>query len=84
MPSPIVKRSKTGAKKQSVEINSVGAWYRQGLFKTDQEAQGAFRLARAQYQDGLGEHSCHEWMGLTEPEFNAWMSDDTLPNRGRR
>lgn len=61
------------------QVSPVAYWYKNGHFKNDDEARGAFRLAYQQGMDGMGK-SIQEWMGLSEKEFNAWMSNDSLPN----
>lgn len=60
------------------QIIPVAYWYREGHFKNDDEARGAFRLAYLQGLDGAGK-SIHEWMGLMDEEYNQWMRDDSLP-----
>lgn len=62
------------------EVSSVAFWYRAGHFKSDEEAQGAFRLANQQGLDGMGA-SVREWMGLTPDEYSAWYSKDILPSK---
>jgi hypothetical protein len=56
----------------------VSYWYRGGHFRNQDEAIGAFKLAYQQGLDGMGP-SIQQWMGLTGPEFDAWMRDDALP-----
>lgn len=66
------------------QVSPVAYWYRQGHFATDDEARGAFKLAYQQGMDGMGLSVAH-WMGLTEPEYDAWIRDDALPEtRGKR
>lgn len=60
------------------QVSPVAWWYRNGHFRNDEEAQGAFKLAHQQGLDGMGS-SIHEWMGLTPEEYAAWYRDDTLP-----
>ena len=62
------------------EVSSVAFWYKAGHFKSDEEAQGAFKLAHQQGLDGMGA-SVREWMGLTPDEYGAWYSKDILPNK---
>ena len=65
------------------QVSPAMYWYQHGHFKNDDEARGAFRLAYQQGMDGMGA-SVHEWMGLTEDQYDAWMRDETLPTqRGR-
>ncbi len=64
------------------QVCPVADWYRNGYFKNEEEARGAFILANQQGLDGMGE-SISKWMGLSDAEFNSWMKDDSLP-RGRR
>lgn len=63
-------------------VTSVGQWYKLGHFESDEEAQGAFKLAYQQALDGMGK-SIRQWMGLTEEEFNNWYRNDALPARSR-
>lgn len=60
------------------DVSSVTWWYRQGHFKSDEAAAGAFELAYQQAMDGMGK-SVAEWMGMTEAEYNEWMRHKTLP-----
>ena len=60
------------------QVSTAMYWYKGGQFRSEEEARGAFRLAYQQGMDGMGV-SVRDWMGLTEPQFNAWMSADTLP-----
>jgi hypothetical protein len=60
------------------DVTSVASWYRAGHFKSTEAAAGAFELAYQQAMDGMGK-SIAAWMGLTEPEFDAWMRHKTLP-----
>ena len=77
-------------KKQSVDVGSgfhqvcpVAYWYRDGHFKNEDEAMGAFTLAYQQGLDGMGK-SISKWMGLSKTDFNSWMKDGSLPRRQRR
>lgn len=60
------------------EVSPVAYWHRNGHFKNEDEARGAFRLAYQQGLDGMGT-SIQGWMGLTEDEFDAWMRTGALP-----
>lgn len=62
-------------------VNTVTEWLRSGLFRNEDEARGAFRLARQQYLDGMGGDT--NWMGMTSAEFDAWMKHGTLPSGGK-
>lgn len=53
-------------------------WYRHGHFRNEEEARGAFELAYQQAMDGMGT-SPHEWMGMTEAEYNQWRMNGKLP-----
>ena len=64
------------------QVSPVSYWYKQGHFKNDEEAQGAFTLAYQQGLDGMGK-SIEEWMGLSSKEFNAWMRNRELPRKSR-
>lgn len=72
--------------KQGIDISgwggvmTVASWYKQGHFKNEDEARGAFRLAYQQGLDGMGK-SIREWMGLTEEEYLSWMKDDSIPTK---
>jgi hypothetical protein len=65
------------------QVSPVSYWYKNGHFKNEDEARGAFRLAYQQGMDGMGE-SVAKWMGLTEEEFSLWMSHDGIPKRALR
>ena len=65
------------------QVSPATYWYRNGYFKNEDEARGAFRLAYQQGLDGMG-NSIQEWMGLTDKEFDAWMQDDSLPSKKAR
>jgi hypothetical protein len=54
-------------------------WLKNGLFKDECEARGAFRLAHQQALDGMGT-SIPEWMGLTAEQFDNWIKDGSLPS----
>ena len=61
-------------------VSTVAYWYKHGHFTSEEEAQGAFKLAYQQGLDGMGK-SIQEWMGLTDTEFDAWMRYDSLPTK---
>jgi len=65
------------------QVSSAAHWYKQGHFKNDDEARGAFRLAYQQGLDGMGT-SISDWMGLTAEEYDAWMREDALPKNRKR
>lgn len=65
----------------TTQISPVMYWYKNNMFKNEDEARGAFRLAYQQALDGLGA-SVAGWMGLTPEQFSAWMRDDSLPRLG--
>jgi hypothetical protein len=65
------------------DVTSVGVWYREGHFETEEEARGAFKLAYQQGLDGMGK-SIAAWMGLTDQEYDAWMREDALPPKKKR
>lgn len=60
------------------DVGSVTWWYRQGHFKSNEAAAGAFELAYQQGMDGMGK-SVAAWMGMTEAEFDEWMRNNVLP-----
>jgi len=60
------------------QVTTVAQWYRTGLFNSEEEARGAFRLAHQQGLDGMGT-GVSAWMGLNEQEYDSWMRDDSLP-----
>lgn len=60
-------------------VSPVAYWYKHGHFDSEAEARGAFKLAYQQAMDGMGK-SIHEWMGLTEAQYDAWMRDGALPD----
>ncbi|KAL0630591.1 hypothetical protein Q9L58_010566 [Maublancomyces gigas] len=62
------------------DVTSVTSWYRAGHFNTAEATAGAFELAYQQAMDGMGK-SIQDWMGMTEPEFNEWMRNKTLPSK---
>jgi transcriptional regulator with XRE-family HTH domain len=64
------------------QVSSVMYWYKDGHFKTEDEARGAFMLAYQQGLDGMGK-SIRQWMGLTTEQYDAWLRDDSLPPRQR-
>ncbi len=71
--------------KQNIEIGGWGVstakfWQKNGHFKNEDEARGAFRLAYQQGLDGMGK-SIAEWMGLTSEEFDLWMKRESVPKR---
>ena len=57
-------------------------WQKNGHFKNEVEARGAFRLAYLQGLDGMGK-SIGDWMGLTKEEFELWMKNASIPKRKR-
>ncbi|MDO8989888.1 MAG: hypothetical protein Q7U91_09665 [Sideroxyarcus sp.] len=73
------KRSGNDVGPKMSQVSPVAYWYKNGHFRNEDEAKGAFRLAYQQGMDGLGK-SIQEWMGLTDKEFDAWMRNDSLPN----
>lgn len=62
------------------DVSPVAYWYNSGYFLNDDEARGAFKLAKQQGLDGMG-MSVREWMGLTEAEYDAWMKSEALPRK---
>ena len=60
------------------QVSTAMYWYKNAQFQSDEEARGAFRLAYQQGMDGMGV-SVHDWMGLTEHQFDAFMRDGVLP-----
>lgn len=60
------------------DVSSVAWSYRQGHFKSEEAAAGAFELAYQQGMDGMGKNVA-AWMGMTETEYNEWMRHKTLP-----
>ena len=62
------------------EVSSVAWYHRAGHFNSDEEAQGAFKLAHQQGLDGMGE-SVAGWMGLTDQEYDAWMRNAKRPRK---
>lgn len=65
------------------QVSPVSYWHRQGHFKSDAEAKGAFKLAYQQGLDGMGV-STAAWMGLSPEEYDDWMRNDTLPKVNSR
>lgn len=63
------------------QVSPVMYWYRNNMFKNEDEARGAFKLAHQQGLDGLGA-SVAGWMGLTPEQYDAWMRNDSLPRLG--
>lgn len=64
------------------QVSPVAYWLRNGQFRNEDEARGAFRLAYQQGLDGMST-AIRTWMGLTEPEYDAWMRNDALPPGGK-
>ncbi len=62
------------------QVSPVMYWYKNGHFKNDDQARGAFELAYQQAMDGMG-RSIPEWMGLNDAEFDAWMRNGELPGK---
>jgi hypothetical protein len=60
------------------QVSTAAYWYRNGHFKNEDEARGAFFLAYQQGMDGMGK-SVAKWMGFNEKEFAFWMKDDSIP-----
>ncbi len=60
------------------QVSSVMYWFKNGHFKNNEEAHGAFKLAYQQGMDGMGV-SVRDWMGLSEEQLNAWMNSGLLP-----
>lgn len=47
---------------KGVNVSTVAWWYQKGLFRNEDEAMGAFKLAYQQGMDGLGP-SVEAWIG---------------------
>jgi hypothetical protein len=74
------KRTGIDVDQDLVSVSSVTVWYRGGHFANNEMALGAFELAYQQGMDGMGKSPAH-WMGLTSEEFDAWMRNNSLPQK---
>lgn len=62
------------------QVSPASYWYKQGHFRNEDEARGAFKLAYQQGMDGMGK-SVQEWMGMTTEEFDLFMRHDSIPRK---
>jgi hypothetical protein len=62
------------------QVSPASYWYKQGHFKNEDEARGAFKLSYQQGMDGMGK-SVQEWMGMTTEEFDSFMRHDSIPRK---